>query len=224
MPYSAAIRANSLEAAARPERRRTIPERLRDENVLLFSSQHSRLDDVSEENSFTQQGDAEDDSINTFDGAEHDVEDDIHISGVNNEIPEEGQPNVADDQTEAGVTDNNPMKWGSMKTEGEISRKLNRLYENAISWHKNFFDIPRGASGQDMIRKVTTLLQLFNNDTAWKNISLKAIHVFIPYMLQKPSAKSKNKDHLKYLVKRLEWWKKDNWMNCLKRGMRFKGR
>ena len=36
---------------------------------------------------------------------------------------------------------------------------------------------------------------------------MRLVHIFIPIMLQKPSARSKNRDHIKYLSKRLEMWK-----------------
>ena len=34
------------------------------------------------------------------------------------------------------------------------------------------------------------------------------VHIFMPIMLQKPSAKSKARDHSKYLAQRLEKWTK----------------
>ena len=45
------------------------------------------------------------------------------------------------------------------------------------------------------------------NDTKWKSLSLTLVHIFIPVMLQKPSAKSKAKQHVKYLSKCLQLWK-----------------
>ena len=33
-----------------------------------------------------------------------------------------------------------------------------------------------------------------------------SVHIFVPIMLQKPSKKSKAKDHAKYLIQRLEKW------------------
>jgi len=33
------------------------------------------------------------------------------------------------------------------------------------------------------------------------------LQVFLPLLLQKTSLNSKNREHLKYLKKRMEWWK-----------------
>ena len=69
-----------------------------------------------------------------------------------------------------------------------------------------------------MLKECIRLLQLFNNKTSWERIALLALHVFIPLVLQKPSAKSKNKDHIRYLSKRLDWWKEGKIDDLMKEG------
>ena len=46
-----------------------------------------------------------------------------------------------------------------------------------------------------------------NNDTKWSRLALTLSFIFVPLMLQKPSPKSKAKENLKYLQKRLKFWK-----------------
>ena len=94
-----------------------------------------------------------------------------------------------------------------MKGIEDIKHQLDDCYLTVIKWQKNFFDIPKGEVGEKFLKKVVTLLQLFNDKTGWESIALLALHVFIPLMLQKPSTKSKNRDHLRYLEKRLKMWK-----------------
>ena len=53
---------------------------------------------------------------------------------------------------------------------------------------------------------MTRLINLFNLPTKWSRIALAKLHIFIPLMLQKPSSKSKAKDHVKYLDRRLKLW------------------
>ena len=55
---------------------------------------------------------------------------------------------------------------------------------------------------------------MFTVQTKWTRLSLARVHIFIPLMLQKPSAKSKAKDHAKYLEKRLKLWTEGN-LNAL---------
>ena len=40
-----------------------------------------------------------------------------------------------------------------------------------------------------------------------ESVALTMVMIMAPLLLQKPSQKSKCKDHIKYLAKRLEWWK-----------------
>ena len=95
-----------------------------------------------------------------------------------------------------------------MKTVGEINIKMKEVYKAVIEWKKNFFEIPKGYTGEKFIQEVTRLLQLYNNKATWEDIAILALHIFIPLMLQKPAAKSKKKEHVRYLSKRLELWKK----------------
>ena len=38
-------------------------------------------------------------------------------------------------------------------------------------------------------------------------VAIHMLQVLLPLLLQKPSLKSKNREHVKYLNKRMEWWK-----------------
>ena len=56
------------------------------------------------------------------------------------------------------------------------------------------------------------------NDTPLKNISLKAVHVMPALLLQKPEKKSKTKDHIKALERRLKLWDEGNLLELLFEG------
>ena len=66
--------------------------------------------------------------------------------------------------------------------------------------------VPRGKAGTDFIKEITRIINLFVLPTKWSRLSLAKLHIFIPLMLQKPSSKSKAKDHVKYRDKRLKLW------------------
>ena len=72
---------------------------------------------------------------------------------------------------------------------------------------KNLFLVPRGKVGTEFINELARLIRLFTTPTKWTRLALAKVHIFIPLMLQKPSPKSKAKDHTKYLDQRLKWWK-----------------
>ena len=98
------------------------------------------------------------------------------------------------------------LKWGAIQGEENIKTVLRECYKEIISWRKNIMPLPRGKSGEHFIEEVTKLINLFVDKTAWQRLALLAVHVFIPIMLQKPSARSKPRDHSKYLSARLNKW------------------
>ncbi len=101
----------------------------------------------------------------------------------------------------------NKIKWGKMEGEENIKNIITSVYKEVSKWHKNLFLLPRGKVGCEFIKELTKLLNLFvNNDKKWGRVALALLHIFIPLMLQKPSAKSKAKENSLYLQKRLQWW------------------
>ena len=100
----------------------------------------------------------------------------------------------------------NKLKWGSLEGELNIRTAVKAAYRQVITWKKNIFHLPRGKSGTEFLKELTRLLYLFVDKTKWECISLPLVHIFVPIMLQKPSKKSKAKDHAKYLASRLEKW------------------
>jgi len=66
--------------------------------------------------------------------------------------------------------------------------------------------IQRGNTGKTLIAEVSCLIGLFNCSKKWESAAIHMLLVFLPLLLQKPSLKSKNIEHVKYLNKRLEWW------------------
>ena len=100
------------------------------------------------------------------------------------------------------------IAWGNLMSEEEIKRKIALIHSETTSWCKNIFVPTRGKPGKDMALELARLLDLFNNDTAWRNVALSMVNIFIPLMLQRPTRKSKPKTNSKYLEKRLELWLK----------------
>ena len=96
------------------------------------------------------------------------------------------------------------MHWGDIKGQQPIKSTVMAIYDKVVTWIKNIMPVPRGESGEKFIAELSRLLDLFNNKTAWEPLAIHMFHIFIPMMLQKPSAKSKAKDHVKYLLKRLQ--------------------
>ena len=87
---------------------------------------------------------------------------------------------------------------------------VNETYEEVIKWKRNLFKVPTGKAGQDFVAELSNCLKHFSSGTSLQPIALKMAMITFPLLLQKPSKKSKAKDHTKYLSKRLELWKEGN--------------
>ena len=101
----------------------------------------------------------------------------------------------------------NRLRWGNFEGEEVIAHEIKAAYNEIVNWRKNLFLLPRGKAATDFIKELTRLMNQFANKTKWERLSFGLIHTFMPIMLQKPSKKSKAKDHARYLAKRLQQWK-----------------
>jgi len=70
---------------------------------------------------------------------------------------------------------------------------------------KNYIKIPRGKAGKTLIAEETRLIRLFNSNKRWESVAIHMLQVLLPLLLQKPSLKSKHREHVKCLNKRMEW-------------------
>ena len=71
-------------------------------------------------------------------------------------------------------------------------------------------------TGKKFIGEVSGLMSEWLHDSPLKDIAFKAIMVMPSLLLQKPSQKSKSKDHLRALERRLELWESGEVMELLK--------
>ena len=102
----------------------------------------------------------------------------------------------------------NYLVWGGgRKTELEFKEILTQCYREIITWRKNIFPLPHGNCGESFIKEITRLLNQFNLKSRWERLSLLLVHIFTPLMLQKPSRKSKPREHTQFLACRLQKWK-----------------
>ena len=96
--------------------------------------------------------------------------------------------------------------WGGLKG-AEISNAVNEAYRKAVTWKKNLFKVPTGKAGQEFIEEVTKVLGFFISGSHFESVAITMVMIMFPLLLQKPSQKSKSKDHSKRLAERLILWK-----------------
>ena len=96
-------------------------------------------------------------------------------------------------------------KWGrydSYKFEGNMSL----VYEKIIYWENNLLMLPSGSAGKQFIEETTKLMNEWLYGSPLKDTAFKAILIMPRLLLQKPSKKSKSREHLKALERCMDLW------------------
>ncbi|XP_073231425.1 uncharacterized protein [Porites lutea] len=105
-----------------------------------------------------------------------------------------------------------------------VLRVITDAYNEIATWRKNVFLVPYGKIGRDFIDQVTLHINDWNSGSDNQHISLKAAFVLLAVGLQKPSPKSKAKDHQDVLSKRLILWRQGEINKLLREGRIIQGR
>ena len=93
--------------------------------------------------------------------------------------------------------------------EGKIFvETINKTYEETMKWKKNMFQVPTGKCGKDFVKLLSEWMSNFNVGNCFQGIAMKVVMTLPNILLQKPSAKSKSRDHAKILEDRLSKWNK----------------
>ena len=106
-------------------------------------------------------------------------------------------------------------KWGNYQ-DYLFERNLSLAYEKIVYWKKNLFLLPSGQAGKSFIDEMSRLMNEWIRESPLKDIAFKAIMVMPGLLLQKPSRKSKSKDHLTSLENRMKLWHAGEIMELLK--------
>ena len=99
--------------------------------------------------------------------------------------------------------------WGEYEAPHFIDM-LNTTYDEAIHWRLNLFKIPYGTAGKSFTLELARMYKALAELSALESIALKAATIMPILLLQKPSKRSKTKDHIRYLQRRLISWKDGN--------------
>ena len=97
--------------------------------------------------------------------------------------------------------------WGHMPFSSLLTQ-VTTIYDEIAFYHKNLFKVPSGKGGKMFIEELTFWLQHFNKRTKLNEIAMKCFMILPTLMLQKPSPRSKAKEHSESLVRRITLWRK----------------
>lgn len=99
--------------------------------------------------------------------------------------------------------------WGT-RDGPSFTQDINDAYDEIVHWRRNIFKIPSGKAGKMFVRELTRLLNAYAESSSLEGIALKAAMSLPILVLQKPHQKSKSKDHIKCIEKRMENWLEGN--------------
>jgi hypothetical protein len=71
--------------------------------------------------------------------------------------------------------------------------------EEVIHWKPNLFLVPFGSAGTSFGKEIARLFQTFADGSSLERVSMKAITLVQTLLLQKPSRRSKMKEHVCHL-------------------------
>ena len=95
--------------------------------------------------------------------------------------------------------------WG--KLDGSSATDIiQSYYEEVVHWQRNTFKVPRGKAGNQFVRELSRLFCGYVEGSALESISLYAVMLMPALLLQKPHSKSKSKEHVTHLERRLALW------------------
>ena len=105
--------------------------------------------------------------------------------------------------------------WGNMSLQNFLT-SINSIYDEVVKYRRNIFNLPSGRAGKEFITELTFWLKQFNSESHFNQISIKVFMILPSILLQKPSPKSKSKDHTACLIRRIELWRHGNLTVLLK--------
>ena len=105
----------------------------------------------------------------------------------------------------------------------EFSKAIDDAYSQIVHWKPNLYRVPSGSSGKKFVSELARLFQAFADASALETIALKAAMTLPALVLQKPHAKSKVREHISCLERRLSLWKEGNIAELLREGRATQG-
>ena len=90
----------------------------------------------------------------------------------------------------------------------EFVDNVNYAYDQIGCYRKNLFNVPSGTVGKEFVKELTFWLSQLNSAGSNLNsIALKCFMILPALILQKPHAKSKTREHVICMKRRLDLWK-----------------
>ena len=159
----------------------------------------------------------------TTDASDHEEEldTDVQITVINNENTQTISvvENIQENLPEYTSINQTPNKTYNNMDGTTFNNLINKFYDESVKFRKNLFLVPTGNSGKEYVKLLTEWMTNYNSGNTFHGIAMKVVMTLPNLLLQKPSAKSKAKEHTAALERRLRLWREgeltDIWKECL---------
>ena len=121
-------------------------------------------------------------------------------------------PNLPDVEIQPSIRNSFDIIWSNLSY-NEVSKIMDNLYNEIVKFRRNLFKLPTGKSGKNFIEEITFWLRQLNANTKLNGIAMKIFMILPSLLLQKPSSRSKAKEHSDCLQRRLGYGKVANLPN-----------
>ena len=81
---------------------------------------------------------------------------------------------------------------------------LNRIYDEIVQWKRNLFKVPSGKAGKAFVRELSRMFNVHAEGSALECVAMKAAMTMPALLLQKPSSRSKAREHAIHLEHHLK--------------------
>lgn len=112
---------------------------------------------------------------------------------------------------------NSQGAWQDISGE-EFSKAIDEAYSQTVHLIPNLFMLPSGSSGKQFTAELAKLYDAFASESSYEGFAIKAAMIIPALLLQKPHSKSKTRDHILCLNRRLALWEKGYVAELLKEG------
>ena len=100
----------------------------------------------------------------------------------------------------------NSSKWNGTIDLNDFAIELEMAYQSIVHWKQNIFRVPSGKVGQMFVYELAKLFKAYGESNGIHSVAIKCAMVLPALLLQKPHPRSKDKENIAVLRRRLESW------------------
>ena len=107
--------------------------------------------------------------------------------------------------------------WGD-EDSATFCKSIRDAYDEVIHWKRNLFRVPMGNVGKSFVAELARLYNAFSSASTLESVALMGTTILPILLLQQPHKRSKAKEHIICLERRLKVWKDGDLASLVREG------